>query len=61
MYAIIPFLKHTHTHFVTPGVSPTPQAFDRFRLLMMLLLPTLGRPVPKSQSLSHTQTAGLCV
>ena len=31
-------------HFVTPGVAPTLHVLDRLRLLMILLLPTLGRP-----------------
>ncbi len=29
---------------MTPGVAPTLQVLERFRLLMILLLPTLGRP-----------------
>lgn len=32
------------SYFVTPGVEPTLQALDRFKLLIKLLLPTLGRP-----------------
>jgi len=32
------------THFVTPGVAPTVQALHLFKLFMMLLLPTLGKP-----------------
>lgn len=31
-------------YLVTPGAAPTPQARLRFRLLMRLLLPTLGYP-----------------
>lgn len=31
-------------HLVTPGMAPTPQARLRLRLLMRLLLPTLGYP-----------------
>ena len=32
-------------HLVTPGEAPTVQALLLFRLLMMLLLPVLGKPV----------------
>ena len=33
-----------HSYFVTPGVAPTVHVLDLFKLLMILLLPTLGRP-----------------
>lgn len=33
-----------HSYLVTPGVAPTVHVLDLFKLLMMLLLPTLGRP-----------------
>ena len=36
-----------HEYFVTPGVAPTVHVLDLFKLLMMLLLPTLGRPEVK--------------
>ena len=39
----------TCTYFVTPGVAPTLQARDLFRLLMILLLPVLGNPERRSQ------------
>lgn len=32
------------TYLVTPGTAPTLQDLLRFKLLMMLLLPTFGRP-----------------
>ena len=32
------------SYFVTPGIAPVEQAFDRFKLLMTLLLPVLGKP-----------------
>lgn len=32
------------TYFVTPGVAPTLQARDRFKLFINELLPTFGKP-----------------
>ena len=36
-----------HSYLVTPGVAPTVHVLDLFKLLMILLLPTLGRPEVK--------------
>ena len=35
------------TYFVIPGIAPTLHAFVRFKLLITLLLPTLGKPGEK--------------
>lgn len=37
------------TYLVTPGVAPTLHARARFRLLIKLLFPTLGKPIKKKQ------------
>ena len=37
------------TYFVIPGVAPTLQDRDRFRLLIKLLFPTLGKPTLKGK------------
>ena len=37
------------THLVIPGQAPTPQVFFLLRLLITLLLPTLGRPICSTQ------------
>lgn len=36
---------NNNTYLVTPGTAPTLQALDRFKLLMMLLLPVFGKPM----------------
>lgn len=51
------------TYLVTPGVAPTLQARARFKLLIKLLLPTLGKPADryfflgKKKLRLHTDTA----
>lgn len=37
------------TYLVTPGTAPTLHARLRFRLLIRLLFPTLGRPAKEQQ------------
>ena len=37
-------LEEKISYFVTPGVDPTLQDLDRFKLLMTLLFPTFGNP-----------------
>lgn len=54
-------ISSPRTHLVTPGVAPTLQARARFKLLIKLLLPTLGKPVDGYFTLEkvqfHTDTA----
>lgn len=38
-----------YTHLVTPGVAPTLHARARFKLLIKLLFPTLGKPTKQEQ------------
>lgn len=48
-------ISSPRTHLVTPGVAPTLQARARFKLLIKLLLPTLGKPVDGYFTLEKVQ------
>ena len=37
-------VEMVQSYLVTPGVDPTLHALDRFKLLIMLLLPVFGKP-----------------
>jgi len=44
------------SYFVTPGVEPTLQALQRFKLLITLLLPVFGKPETHTHTHTHTHT-----
>jgi len=49
--------KSKRWYFVTPGVEPTLQALQRFRLLITLLFPVFGKPeIYWHQSNTYTHT-----
>jgi len=47
---------HDCAHFVTPGVAPMLHAFDRFKLLIMLLFPVLGKPAKQQNNMINEKT-----
>ena len=49
------------TYLVSPGVAPTLQDLDRFRLLIRELLPTLGKPAECHSAKRSTIEVSRCV